>query len=384
MLHGRRRAPHDRPSAPGACHSTLSSWGCLASESQRGTWTSSNRIGGAIDWSFSNFEFHVSIRDSILLRGSSATWHAEGAALGWKVPRRDYAARRLPEACQPVTTHDQKPARSPTLTAPPRATGGPRSPSEGCNCPPATVSRRRAPQTGCAVPRAAPRQPANMRESLVCKKHTPPRAPRPSGRRARPGASARSTRAEIPPQGPCRGGPRLGPGNRSPAPRRCAPGPPARDREPLVCRGTPSPTHLPPASPLAPAAWPPPRRPHEPAGRAGRGEKNLRSGCRRGPGRGAAGARGGHGAGGDSEVTPLPQTLATERTRFTLTSNVTVKQAFFPSLRFRARWGGDPTLPSGRAGGGRLNCIAAGVGIARRVGGLRPSDASVHAVPRGG
>ena len=203
--------------------------------------------------------------------------------LGGNVPRRDYAARRLPEACQPVTTHDQKPARSPTPTAPPRATGGPRSPSEGCNCPPATVSRRRAPQTGCAVPRAAPRQPANMRESLVCKKHTPPRAPRPSGRRARPGASARSTGAEIPPQGPCRGGPRLRPGNRSPAPRRCAPGPPAREREPLVCRGTTSPTHLPPASPLAPAAWPPPRRPHEPAGRAGRGKRTCAAAAAAGP-----------------------------------------------------------------------------------------------------
>ena len=88
-------------------------------------------------------------------------------------------------------------------------------------------------------------------------------------------------------------------------------------------------THAPaaglPARPGGLAAPAPPSR----ARWAGReGEKNLRSGCCRGPGRGAAGARGGHGAGGDSEVTPLPQTLATERTRFTLTSNVTVKQEF--------------------------------------------------------
>ena len=154
---GRRRAPHDRPSAPGACHSMLSSWGRLASESQRGTWTSSNRIGGAIDWSFSNFEFHVSIRDSILLRGSSATWHAEGAALGWKraAPRlRGTKASRSLPACN----HTRPKAR-----AQPHAHGaaardrGPPLALRGLQLPPSDcVEAARASDRVRGAPRRAP------------------------------------------------------------------------------------------------------------------------------------------------------------------------------------------------------------------------------------
>ena len=231
------------------------------------------------------------------------------------------------------------------------------------------------------------------RERASLEPHTTksPRAgPRSRSRRARPGAPARPPRAATAPQRPYRGGARLRPGARCPAPRPGSPrtranhwcvrsthrrvlrappaaargrGPPpalrgqqrpprdraeaarASDREPeaprraAARRGRPRetashwcagahPHHAPaaglPARPGGLAAPAPTSR----ARWAGReGEKNLRSGCCRGPGRGAAGARGGHGAGGDSEVTPLPQTLATERTRFTLTSNVTVKQA---------------------------------------------------------